>query len=179
MKSVEVRTDEGNVGYRTDNGGVDIVATANGYAIGYTAQDEWLEYTIDVQQAGEYEFRASVASGLSGAAFRMDLVDGGVITQALAVVKIPQTANGSWDTYSIVHGKLSKPLAVGRQTLRFTVTGPNANLDKIKIWCPAAGIEAVAAEDDSDAPMYDLTGRRVGASYRGMAIRGGQRIMIR
>ena len=40
--------------YREDR--VDIVLNDEGYAIGYTNEGEWLEYTIDVKKTKEYDF---------------------------------------------------------------------------------------------------------------------------
>ena len=54
--------DEGKVNYRTDNGGVDIVTGNGGYGIGYTQADEWLEYTVNVTEAGTYSYEATVSS---------------------------------------------------------------------------------------------------------------------
>ena len=52
--------DEGDAKYRNDNGGVDLVKGNGGVALGYTAQGEWLEYTVDVTEAGEYSYEAVV-----------------------------------------------------------------------------------------------------------------------
>ncbi len=56
----------GNRGHVYRNDGVDISRSAdkggNGYYISYTESGEWLQYTLQVEAAGEYTLRASVAS---------------------------------------------------------------------------------------------------------------------
>ncbi len=61
-------TSSGNNGgsYRTTD--VDIQGTSDtggGYNVGWISQGEWMEYTIDVAEAGNYTFRARVASANS------------------------------------------------------------------------------------------------------------------
>ena len=122
--------DEGNVGYRTDNEGLDIVRGNGGYAIGYTASGEWMDYTVNVKEAGEYDCEAFVSSGTTGAAFTLSLRSNNQ-TRQLARFTIPQTASGSWDTYATVKTKLSMALPEGQHTLRVSITGANGNLDKL------------------------------------------------
>ncbi|MBR5964085.1 MAG: endo-1,4-beta-xylanase [Bacteroidaceae bacterium] len=122
--------DEGDAHYRTDNEGVDIVKGNGGSAIGYTATNEWLEYTVNVTKTGTYNCEAVVSSGTTGASFTISLRDNNQTTQ-LCKINIPQTGSSSWDTYTTVKGKLSRELPEGKHTLRVTITGPNGNLDKV------------------------------------------------
>ena len=120
---------EGDSNYRSDGEGVDMVKGNGGTAIGYTAANEWLEYTVNVTKAGIYNCEATVSSGTTGAAFTVSLRDNGQTTQ-LCSISIPQTGSSSWDTYSTVKAKLSKELPEGQHILRVTITGANGNLDK-------------------------------------------------
>ena len=138
--------DEGDAKYRTDNEGVDIVKGNGGNAIGYTAANEWLDYTVNVTEEGTYEYEATVASGTTGAAFSISLRDNNQTTQ-LGSVSIPKTANNSWDTYTVVKGELSKPLTVGQHILRVTITGANGNLDKIVFTRKESGEEPPVTAD--------------------------------
>lgn len=172
------KDEEGN-GYRTDNEGVDIVKSGSGYVIGYTAVGEWLEYSIDVKEAGTYTYEATVSSGVTGSGFSIGLVDDGKVT-SLARVSVPQTGNNSWDTYRVVKGKLTRDLEAGEQILRISITGANCNIDKIKLVCtiPSA-INDVEVDNgnDADVPTYNLQGVRVDDSYRGIVIRNGKKIL--
>ena len=121
---------EGGTSYRTDAPGVDIVTCTGGYAIGYAATGEWLEYTVNVTEAGIYNYEASVSSGLSGSGFNVKLrKDGGFVD--LCTVSVPQTGDSNWDNYQIVKGKFAVPLEKGENILRVSIDGANCNLDKM------------------------------------------------
>ena len=120
---------EGGV-YRED--GVDVVCLGGtdnkdceGFAIGYTQAGEWLQYSVDVKETGEYMFRANVASGLDGSGFKLFL-DGKAVTDT---VKIPKGVD--WDTYGTVDGEIGK-VAAGKHTLKVLITGAYANIDWIR-----------------------------------------------
>ena len=99
------------------------------YAIGYTATDEWLEYTVDVKEAGMYSFEATVSSGADNSGFSLWLNENGTLTALTNKVAVPNT--GSWDDYTTVTGELLIPLEKGKRIIRMTITNPYCNLDKI------------------------------------------------
>lgn len=109
--------------YRED--AVDIVAVTNGYAIGYTSAGEWLEYSIDVKEAGAYQFRANVSTGLENSSFQLFL-DNVAISDTIVV---PQGED--WDTYGYVEGETTKELTTGKHVLKVLITGSYVNLDWI------------------------------------------------
>ena len=113
--------------YRED--GVDIVQidaneASKGYAIGYTNEGEWLEYTIKVESKGEYPVSARVASGSTSSSFKL-LVDGESVTDAIAV---PQTADNDWSVYEVIEAG-STTLSAGEHTVRLVITGSYVNID--------------------------------------------------
>lgn len=168
---------EGDVkNYRTDSGGVDLVKGNGGTVIGYTAQGEWLEYTVNVSQAGEYEYEATVSSGNDGAAFSLSVIKDGQMTQ-LAKVKVPKTGDNDWSKYKTVTGKLSKPLEAGEQTLRITIEGAYANIDKIEIKGTETGIRSVKTGDSSQETVYNLAGQKVNSRYKGIVIQDGKKVV--
>lgn len=172
--------DEGGAGYRSDNEGVDIVTGNGGYAIGYTATGEWLEYTVNVKTPGEYSFEATVSSGNSGSGFSIGLADGDKITN-LANVSVPQDASGSWDNYTTVKGKLSRHLDVGKQIIRITITGPYCNIDKIK-FTNTLDTDVEMIVDDSNkvgTETYNLYGIKVDSNYKGIVVKDGEKILNR
>ncbi len=138
--------DQGGANYRTDNEGVDIVTGNGGYAIGYTAADEWMDYTVNVTKAGTYNCEATVSSGTTGASFTVSLRDNGQNKQ-LCRIDIPQTASSSWDTYATVKTKLSQTLPEGQHVLRVTITGANGNLDKMALTLAADEPEEPSTAD--------------------------------
>lgn len=133
--------------YREDD--VDIVALPDGYAVGYTSRGEWLEYTVDVKQEGEYALTANVSSGLSGAGFFLTL-DGKTITDT---IQIPEGEN--WDVYSVIESKTTK-LAEGTHVLRLQFTGGYGNVDWIQIGeVSETGVQIISNEC-SDAGLYSV-----------------------
>ena len=167
---------QGDANFRTSEG-VDIVNGNGGRALGYTNTGEWVEYTIDVQEAGTYSFKAIVSSGTTNSGFSINLNKDGKITK-LADVKVPQTGSNSWDTYTTVEGTLSEPLEAGEQILRLVITGSNCNIDRIQFINTATGIVDLT-NDVSVSPQnsYDLFGRKVNASYKGIIIKNGKKVI--
>ena len=72
---------EGGTSYRSNGGGVDIVTCSGGYAIGYTATGEWLEYTVNVKEAGLYSYDAYVSSGATTSSISLSLSNDEVHSQ--------------------------------------------------------------------------------------------------
>ena len=161
--------------YRSDSEGVDLVKGNNGCVIGYTAQGEWLEYTVNVAQAGEYEYEATVSSGNDNSAFSISVINDNGMTQ-LAKVSVPKTGDNDWSKYKTVKGKLSQPLEAGEQILRITINSPYANIDKIEFKGTETGINTITVED-SDEPAYNLAGQKVNSHYKGLVIRNGKKVI--
>lgn len=166
---------QGDANYRASEG-VDIVNGNGGRALGYTSTGEWVEYTIDVQEAGNYSFKATVSSGVNNSGFSINLNKNGKITK-LADIKVPQTGSNSWDTYRVVEGTLSQPLEAGEQILRIVITGSNCNIDKIQFTNTATGIIDINNDAASQQGSYDLFGRKVNDSYKGIIIQNGKKII--
>ena len=166
---------QGDANYRASEG-VDIVNGNNGRALGYTSTGEWVEYTIDVQEAGNYSFKATVSSGVNNSGFSINLNKNGKITK-LADIRVPQTGSNNWDTYTTVEGTLSEPLEAGEQILRLVITGSNCNIDKIQFTNTATGIIDINNDAASQQGSYDLFGRKVNDSYKGIIIQNGKKII--
>lgn len=117
---------QGDASFRTSEG-VDVVIGNAGKAIGYTAQGEWLIYTVKVEKTQKYYWNAVVSSGANGAAFRLYLDDNDITGK----ISIPQTANNNWNTYKVVKGETSIELPEGTHILKLVIEGPNGNIDKV------------------------------------------------
>lgn len=111
----------GNAGgaYRTTD--VDIAATTdNGiadYYVGWTAAGEWLDYTVNIPQAGSYTFTYRVATPYSGASITMNVVG---VAGINLVTAVPLT--GGWERWS---NAVSAPvnLPAGKHVIRLTLSG--------------------------------------------------------
>ena len=121
-------SDDENEGgeYRTDCG-VDIVTGNGGYALGYTASGEWLEYTVNVTKEDVYKWTATVASGSTSSAFSIYMGE----TNLTGKVSVPQTAENDWSVYEEISGETSVALPQGTYTLRLNIEGSYCNLDKV------------------------------------------------
>lgn len=167
--------DEGDAKIRTDSG-IDIVKGNGGYALGYTANNEWTEYSVNVKEPGKYAYEATVSSGTTGAAFRISTIKDGKTTN-LCTVNIPQTGSNDWNTYKVVKGNISVNLAEGDQIIRFTITGANGNIDKVEFKCTLnTDIEEIQESAPKNDIIYNLNGVRVDANYKGIVIKNGKKI---
>ncbi len=144
--------------YRTD-GGVDVVRCNGGYALGYTISGEWMEYTVDVKEPGQYSYDAVVSSGTGNSSFSISLMsDDGAATQ-LASVTVPKTADNDWSKYTTVHGNLSKNLNAGRQIIRISITGSSCNIDKLNFICTQpTGVDETVSVTGATYGVYTLSG---------------------
>ena len=104
-----------------------------GVAIGYTAADEWLEYSVDVKKAGKYTCVATASSGSTNSGFKISLVESSTKQTTLWTINVPQTANNDWGTYMAVEDNTQVELKAGQQILRLTITGAYCNIDKFEL----------------------------------------------
>lgn len=172
-------TNEGDSNYRSDGEGVDFVKGNGGVVIGYTAANEWLEYSVNATVTGQYSCEATVSSGTTGSGFTLALVENGKVT-SLCKIDVPQTGNSSWDTYKTVTANISKEITEGEHILRITINGANCNIDKITMKCTQpSGIGVVATDEVVAKPTYNLSGQKVGSNYKGIIIRNGRKVIVK
>jgi Carbohydrate binding module (family 6)/Glycosyl hydrolase family 26 len=127
-------TDSGNNGksYRTDD--VDIGGTggaADEFTLGWTAVNEWLEYTVNIASAGTYDVAFTVARPAAGGKMQLS-IDGLLVGDKATIVDTT-----SWNIFQDV--TLSGVnLPVGQHILRLTFTDPGVdnggtpgNVDKL------------------------------------------------
>ena len=155
--------------------GMTIVPTADGYALGNTATGSWAEYSINITEAGKYNYEATVSSVVEGSKFSMVMVESDGTEKTLGTITVPQT--GSLDTYEVKTGKIRNPLKAGQQKLRITVTGGSCNIDKVNLVSTETGIMEVTRDNDTTGDSYNLAGQKVDANYKGIVIRNGKKIV--
>ena len=167
--------DEGKSGYRSDNGGMDIVTGNGGHALGYTAVDDWAEYTVNITIPGTYKLVATVSSGTDGSGFRLSLnKNGNLLT--LANISVPNT--GSWDTYTTKTANIGYDLPQGTYPLRITITGANCNIDKL-VFTSTNEVKYVTEDDyTANGTRYNLGGQRVNGYQNGISIKDGKKVLI-
>ena len=164
--------------FATCSEGVDIISGNGGSVLGNTSNGEWLEYTVNVTQAGKYSYEATISSSGTGSSFSMVLIESDGNEKTLANVSLPKT--GSLDTYKVKTGKIRNVIKAGKQKLRITITGGNCNLDKVEFICTEpSGIANVIGDDDATDTPYNLSGQKVDDNYRGIIIRNGKKVIKR
>ncbi len=72
---------------------------SNGHGIGWVREGEWVLYTVEVKEAGEYALEIPVASNKAGGTFHIE-IDGADVT---GPISIPDT--GGWDKLKTLSAK--------------------------------------------------------------------------
>ena len=137
---------------------------ATGYVVGYNQADEWLEYTVNIKEAGDYTVFASVATDNSTAGFTLSVDD-----ESVAEVSV---SGSSWDDF--VKVKTNVTLPAGEHILRFTVTGDWFDIDYLNFvkGKDAKDPDSVGTDkvnrfarmdiaSDATFDVFDLTGKKV------------------
>ena len=150
---------QGDAEFRTDLG-VDIVKGGSGMAIGYTSVGEWLEYTVDVPEDGDYAIKASASTGAESASFCF-LADGKAIGDT---VKVTQTGE-DWSVYKEFDGGTAK-LTKGTHVIRLVITSDNVNVDwfslgEVKSDAIKAGVKFATASSKVYR-VYNVGGKLMG-----------------
>jgi hypothetical protein len=110
--------------YRTTEG-VDIeAATEGGYNVGTIQTGEWLEYTVNIGQAGIYTLQARVAATAAGKTFHVEL-NGQNIS---GTITVPNT--GGWQTWATVN-VTTPSLTAGQKVLRVVFDANEFNFNWI------------------------------------------------
>ncbi len=154
--------------------GVDIVGfgcsdeanTTNceGYALGYTAESEWLRYTVNFEEAGEYDVRVNMATPSEKAGVKL-YIDGKAVTDEIFA---KQNSENDWSTYSVVSAKTSE-IAAGEHTLKLEIVGNNVNVDWIEICKGECKTSSIAqrprldVHSEQNYRVYSLNGRFMGS----------------
>ncbi|MCQ2221623.1 MAG: endo-1,4-beta-xylanase, partial [Prevotella sp.] len=120
--------------YRTDTGGIDVEKGGTGYTVGYTEVGEWMEYTVNVKEAGIYSYDIYYSAPSANPEINLALNTAGDLT-LLTPEKLALPNTGDWSSFKTVHGRLLLPLKEGEQILRLTIAGGSeqyvTNIDKI------------------------------------------------
>ena len=168
--------------YRSDSEGVDIVQGNNGYVIGWTASNEWLEYTIDVVNPGLYTCEIEYSNGTSSTAnvLFQKLGDDGKLSTLWSFSSVAKTAD--WSTYKTKALTTKKELQAGKQTIRVTFKNGNINLDRFTLncvedWTPVEDIYIMRPKEFEVKPIFNLSGQEVDDNYRGIVIKNGKKIL--
>ena len=143
--------------YRDD--AVDIVKASDGYAIGYTQEGEWLEYTVNVAKEQDYMLTVRYATKSENAGIKL-YVDDVAVTEDIIV---PQ--GNDWDTYAVHNAGMVK-LPKGEHILKMEILGNYVNIDWLNFE-DTSHVESIElhalrfATTSSSYLVFDMQGRLV------------------
>ena len=152
-------TTSGNTGGVYRSGDVDITSTPDGggYAVGWTASTEWIEWTNVGSVGGEHVILIDY-SAYADSTVHVN-VDGTNVTGSFSLPK-----SGWWDSYRRVVSPVVVSIASGTaHTVRLTIDTANCNIDRVTL-IPIAGSQIIQAENYS--AFHDTTTGNSGGNYR-------------
>ncbi|MEL6926510.1 MAG: carbohydrate-binding protein, partial [Bacteroidota bacterium] len=120
-------SDAGNIpaGFRLDEG-VDIGKHNDGFILEYVAAGEWIEYTVNVEEAGMYSVKADVASEMANGTFSITFQDNDATTN----FTVPGT--GNWYVFQNITAATEIQLEAGEQQIRLDITNNTPfNIDRL------------------------------------------------
>ena len=147
-------TDEGKEAECNDlreGTGVDIYKKATGYVVGHNQEGEWLEYSVNVKEAGDYTVFASVATSNSTSGFTLS-VDGEKIGEFAL-------SGTSFDDFTLA--KTNVVLPAGEHILRMEVTGSWFDIDYLHF---AKGKDVASIDDNQGTQSIRALDLQVNAS---------------
>ena len=123
-------SDRGNNGgaYRPDEN-VDIGGNdSTGYSIGWLAENEWLEYTVNVSVPGVYRVTGALASPNAGGTAIVSFEANGATT----TLRVPEGGTGGFGQFDTFPASAPLTLGAGEQVMRLTIgAGPAFNIDSL------------------------------------------------
>ena len=165
--------------YRKD--AVDIVVLdssdlSKGYALGYTQEGEWLEYTVNVAKSAEYTVEAQMATASEKVGVQF-FIDGKAITDTVIAKQ-----GEDWSTYQVISAKTTA-IEAGEHILKMQIVGNYVNVDWFR-FCEGtqceetSGLRKITPKVSGEAPIrlrknggalyiekngmrFDLTGHRI------------------
>ena len=150
-------TTTGNAGgaYRSDDVDIEGCAdTGGGYDVGFIDAGEWLRYTVNVTQAGDYDINVRVATTQATGSFHIEL-NGVNVTGTQTF-----TGTGDWQAWK-THVVPNIHFNAGQQTLKIVMESGAWNLNYIEVAAAVANNAAIVS-DTIPATMtagqsYDVT----------------------
>ena len=147
----------GDSDYRKDDApAVDLYNKATGVIVGYNQTGDWLEYTVNIAEAGKYIMTASVAAESESASFSLS-IDG------KSIAEVP-VSGSSWDDYKDVTAEVTLP--AGKHILRMDVTAEYFDVDYFNFeFKNEAAIRTnvhMATPELADYDVFDVNGVRLG-----------------
>ena len=154
----------------TSGESISIISGNGGSVLGNTTTGEWLEYDVNITQAGKYSFEATISSAIDNSSFKMTLIESDGNEKTLGTITVPNT--GSLNTYQVKTGKIRNSFKEGKQKLRITIVNGGCNIDKVKFICttPTGIISAETDQAATETQWFSPDGLRLSAPQKGLNI---------
>ena len=158
--------------------GVEIKTTSEGNVLSMDNSD-WAEYLVDVTLSNNKYSYELTASSVGGASVSMALIDSDGKELSLGTANI--TSTGSLDTYQVKTNKIRNKLNEGKKTLRITLKSGSCNIASLNFTnSESTGIDELEGNDAANTgDIYNLSGQKVAADYKGIVIRNGKKVVVR
>lgn len=140
-------TEDVDIEVTTDSGG--------GYNVGYATAGEWLEYTVQVQNAGNYRMDFRMACNGAGRTISLSTDGRALVTN----LDVPNTAGWQvWRTITVN----DIPLTAGRQVLRLTIGNQDfVNLNYMTFTLQGGPVKTFSTSMVENNPRVFLQGREL------------------
>ena len=157
---------------------LDSADLSKGYALGYTQDGEWLEYTVNIEKTSKFTVEVQMATASEKAGVQL-YIDNKAVSDSIIAKQ-----GEDWSNYTAVQAKLGE-IAAGEHVLKLQILGDYVNIDWLK-FCEgekceeSVGIRAIRAAapgENASAPRlrvqnnklfvekngrhFDLTGHRI------------------
>ena len=154
----------------TSGESISIISGNGGSVLGNTTTGEWLEYDVNITQAGKYSFEATISSAIDNSSFKMTLIESDGNEKTLGTITVPNT--GSLDNYQVKTGKIRNSFKEGKQKLRITIVNCGCNIDKVAFICttPTGIISAETDQTATETQWFTPEGRRLTTPQKGLNI---------
>ena len=154
----------------TSGESISIISGNGGSVLGNTTTGEWLEYDVNITQAGKYSFEATISSAIDNSSFKMTLIESDGNEKTLGTITVPNT--GSLNTYQVKTGKIRNSFKEGKQKLRMNIVNGGCNIDKVKFICtePTGIISAETDQTATETQWFTPEGRRLTTPQKGLNI---------
>lgn len=152
----------------TSGESISIISGNGGSVLGNTTTGEWLEYDVNITQAGKYSFEATISSAIDNSSFKMTLIESDGNEKTLGTITVPNT--GSLNTYQVKTGKIRNSFKEGKQKLRITIVNGGCNIDKVAFICttPTGIISAETDQTATATQWFTPEGRRLTTPQKGL-----------
>ncbi len=155
------RTSASTTTYREDQEKASIYPTNDGYYIDAAAQDDWYDYTLNVEKSGKFSYEAIVGSLDEDSEFTMYIYKDDKMVQQTQF-SVPKTGR---KTFTTITGFLNYRFAKGEYRVRIHFNKGKSFIDKIYIGTTseAMSIQDVNAKEENNSYLiFNVSGQFVG-----------------